>query len=159
MNIRLIAKIIFSAIVLSSSILYHDLAQAQAAVTIPSGVYLYGQSPHQIAQDYMVFEAAQDKVIGAFYRLESEYSCFWGNIESHQLNLTVMEPYSQETYAYQVPLQTVVQAAARGGRSHYTPPEIQGTHRLEQISSQDHQILNACQADPQAARAPTILAP
>jgi len=148
MNIPLIAKIILSAIILSSSILHQDIAQAQAAVTIPNGVHLYGQSPHQIARDYMVFEAAQGKVIGAFYRLESEYSCFWGNIESHQLNLTVMEPYGQETYAYQVPLQTVVQTAAGGGRSHYAPPEIQGTHRLEQISSQDHQILNACQSDP-----------
>jgi hypothetical protein len=112
------------------------------------GVYLYGQSPQpgQNGQGYVVFQKQQNKVTGAMYMPNSEYSCFQGTVDnSGELAMTVKgsamdgtsneiaggntepsldDPNQPTNYAYNLALRDY--------------------HRLGSLSVSDRQILQAC---------------
>lgn len=126
---------------------------------IPDGTYLYGQSPQadQVGQEYLVFESHQGKVIGAVYMPSSEYSCFYGTMDSAQLNLTVMNPYDQTAFSHTIARQQAAQVASAGGQLNLENTfdslryphtvGLEGYEPISEISANDHQILNSCVAD------------
>ena len=81
-----------------------------ASQTLPGdGIYLYGQSaePEQIGQAYMVFEARQGKVVGAFYMPRSSFDCFYGDLGSQQMALKIVDSYGEGTYDYAIALEAI----------------------------------------------------
>ena len=112
---------------------------------LTSQIYLYGQSsqPEQIGQDYLVFEVRENKLVGAFYMPQSEFACFYGEVDGQQMNLNVVDPYSQETFAYGVPLEAQSNIAQGDGQiaPSFAP---QGYEQINALSDNDQRILNTC---------------
>ncbi|MBD1837489.1 MULTISPECIES: hypothetical protein [unclassified Coleofasciculus] len=128
-----------------------SLAQMPASDTsVADGIYLYGssQKTEEIGQEYIVFEARQGKVRGAFYMPSSEYSCFSGKVGAQQINLTVQDPYDSTTYSHSIALSEAPPVASADSR---LPIEdslrLQGYHPINKISANDQQILNACKVN------------
>lgn len=115
----------------------------QSSSPLVDGVYLYGQSakPEQLGQEYLVFKVSQGKVIGALYLPQSEFNCFSGTISSQRLNLSIVDPYDNTTYAHAIALQDSP-VAARGQLPRAVG--LEGYHQLTKISSNDQHILNTC---------------
>jgi hypothetical protein len=125
-------------------------AQKQTTNNYPrdNGVYLYGQSPEagQNGQGYVVFEKQQNKVTGAMYMPNSEYSCFQGTVDdSGELAMTVdgsqMEGTSLE----------VASGSSEPSLDDPNQPTnyaynlaLRDYHRLGSVSQSDRQILQAC---------------
>ncbi len=118
------------------------------------GIYLYGQSPEpeQIGQEYMVFEVHQDKVIGAFYLPQSEFSCFHGTLQSGKLAVMVADSPDLDTHPSPVAGQNQQVAAAsnRPLLGSYSPTSypysvaLQNYHQLTSVSANDQRILRTC---------------
>lgn len=143
----------------------NEIAIAQVPASnnsIADGTYLYGQSsePQQLGKEYIVFEARQGKVIGAMYLPGSEYSCFYGTLDSEQLNLTVANPYDQTAISHRIARATPSQVAAAGGHLNIqngydslTYPHavaLEGYQPVSKVSENDKQILNTCRSTYQA---------
>jgi hypothetical protein len=133
------------------------IAQAQSsAASIADGTYLYGQAsqPGQFGQEYIVFEARQGKVVGAMYMPSSEYACFYGTLNSKQMNLTVVNPYNQTAFSHTIAREQSSQIAAAGGQINLdntydslTYPHsvgLEGYQPINQVSDNDKQILSNC---------------
>ena len=130
--------------------------------SIPDGTYLYGQSSQaqQVGKEYVVFEARQGKVIGAMYLPSSEYSCFYGTLDSKQLSLTVANPYDQTAISHAIARTQSTQVAAAGGQltiqngyDSLTYPHavgLEGYQPISKIGDSDKQILNTCRSTYQA---------
>ncbi len=142
----------------------HGATIAQTAApdaSIPDGTYLYGQSSEleQVGQEYLVFEARQGRIVGAVYLPNSEYSCFYGTLDSKQLNLTVVNPYDQTAYSHTIARTQPAQIAAAGGQINLdntydslTYPhtiQLEGYQPISEISANEQQILSACRNDHQ----------
>ncbi|MDB9512635.1 hypothetical protein PN499_15715 [Kamptonema animale CS-326] len=93
---------------------------------IADGIYFYGQSPQrdQVEKEYFVFELRKGKVIGAFYLPRSAFYCFYGSLQSTQLDVKVVDSFDGSTSPYSVNL-----------------PQY---HRLSNISENDRRLLNIC---------------
>ncbi|MEQ9670442.1 hypothetical protein [Coleofasciculus sp. G2-EDA-02] len=126
-----------------------------SATLIPDGTYLYGQSsqPDQIGQEYIVFQANKGKLVGALYLPQSEFSCFYGTLESKQMNLQVVNPYDQTALAHTIENQQQTSVAA-GSQLNldrtYESLTYPYTVRLDQyqpvgqLSENDQRMLNIC---------------
>jgi hypothetical protein len=121
-----------------------DSEQTQA---LADGVYLYGQSPEPgtMGSEYLVFEVSQGEVVGGFYMPRSSFDCFYGDVESEQLALTVVNSYEQTQHPYSVALQT--DGAVASAENGSAPMGLEGYHRLDNLSDTDQQILATCKAD------------
>jgi hypothetical protein len=108
------------------------------------GIYLYGQSPkaEQIGQEYLVFKVQQGRVIGAFYMPQSEFSCFYGNLNHQSMDLSIIDPYEQTVYPYSIALQPLTPLA--DGEQTSLKMGLEGYHSLAQVSDNDRRILNIC---------------
>jgi hypothetical protein len=123
----------------------------QAIASLPpieDGTYLYGESatPQEIGSAYMVFEVNDRQVVGAFYMPSSSFDCFYGDIQANQLALTVTSSEDQQSYSYNVAMQTGGSVATAGNVS-VAPAEIEGYQRIATVSALDHQILAVCKVD------------
>lgn len=114
--------------------LRESAAQAQQpsdnpSITAPDGVYLYGTSPrpNQLARDYVLFERDNDKVVGAFYAPQSEFTCFSGDIEGSQLDV--------EAVAYDA------------SRTFEVKAQLDDLYQLRTISANDQRILEMCKEE------------
>lgn len=125
------------------------VSQQSAASPLEDGMYLYGQSPEpeQLGAGYMVFEATDGQVVGAFYMPRSSFDCFYGEIEADQLALTVIDSYEQTLHPYAVALETP-DPVAMAGSDTIAPMNLEGFHRIDTISDNDQRILSTCKADP-----------
>lgn len=123
-------------------------AQSAAQTPLQDGVYLYGQSPErdQLGAAYAVFEVNDGKVVGAFYMPRSSFDCFYGNVQSNQLALTIVETYSQTAYPYSVALESTGSVAAIGDQA-VAPVGLEGYHQIENVNENDQRILSVCQAN------------
>ena len=112
------------------------------------GTYLYGQSPeaNQIGVSYAVMEVHDRTAVGAFYMPDSSFDCFYGEVGSDQLDLTIVNSYGQNIYAYSVPLTQDATVAATDS-SLATPQQLAGYHPISNLSDVDHQILSTCRAN------------
>jgi hypothetical protein len=112
-----------------------------------NGVYLYGQSPqaNQIGQGYIVFEKRQDKVNGALYMPNSEFSCFQGTIDrSGELAMTV-NGSADETNSNEVATNNRLPSINEEELSSYPySVALQDYHPLKSISTNDRRILQMC---------------
>jgi outer membrane biosynthesis protein TonB len=123
---------------------------------IADGTYLYGQSAQagEIGKEYIVFEARQGKIVGAMYMPSSEYACFYGTLNSKQMNLTVVNPHNQTSFAHTIARNQPTQIAAVGGQINLnntydslTYPHsigLEGYLPISQVSDNDKQILSNC---------------
>lgn len=114
---------------------------------LPNGVYLYGQSTkaNQYGSAYMVFRVNDRQVSGAFYMPASSFDCFYGELQTNQLALNVVDSYDQTSHPYAVALNTnatVARLTNAGG----APVEPEGYHRIQKISANDQRILTTCLA-------------
>jgi hypothetical protein len=112
------------------------------------GVYLYGQSPEpeQNGQGYVVFEKQKNKVVGALYMPNSEYSCFSGTVDnSGELAMTVNGSQINGTSN---------EVASGSGEPILDDPNqptnyaynlaLRDYHRLASVSERDRQMLQTC---------------
>lgn len=123
------------------------------------GIYLYGQSPEpeQIGQEYMVFEVRQGKVMGAIYMPHSEFSCFYGTLQSGKLAMMVATSPDTEAYPGPVAGQNYQQVATASDKppvgNGYNPiayphsVALQNYHQLPSVSANDKRILGSCKAN------------
>ena len=134
-----------------------DLAVSTLKDKLPErdGIYLYGQSsePARIGQEYVVFELRQDKVVGAFYLPQSEFSCFEGTLRSGKLSLTIASNPDSDADPSPVASQPSQVATASGRLPIGTGPNpiaysysvaLQNYHKLASVSTSDQQILRTC---------------
>lgn len=107
-------------------------------------IYFYGQSsePEQVGQAYTVFEVRQQGVIGAFYMPRSSFDCFYGNIQSDHLAVTIVNSYDQTSYPYSIALETNAQIA--GDSPVTTEMRLAGFYPIAPVSSNDQRILGIC---------------
>ncbi len=91
----------------------------------------------------MVFQVEEGTVRGALYMPRSEFSCFTGNFADNQLHMSVIDPYDGTEYPYSVSLDRASTSTV-AGNGQWIEIGLEGYHRLEQISSQDHDILQTC---------------
>lgn len=103
-----------------------------------------GQSsePGQVGQAYTVFEVRQQGVIGAFYLPLSSFDCFYGNMQSDQLAVTIVNSYDQTSYPYSIALDTSSQIA--GDSPVKTEMRLVGFYPIAPVSSNDQRILGIC---------------
>ena len=130
--------------------------------SLQDGTYLYGQSsqPGELGKEYIVFQANQGKVVGAMYMPSSEYACFYGTLNSKQMNLTVVNPYNQTAFSHTIAREQTTQVAAAGGQidlentyDSLTYPHsigLEGYLPINQVGDNDKQILNTCVSNYQA---------
>lgn len=127
----------------------HSPSPLPTASVFPSdGVYLYGQVPQpgQIGAAYAVMEVRNNQTVGAFYMPQSSFDCFYGEVRSEQLDLTVVNSYEQVAYNYSVPIdQSTSVAVAEGTAS--APAQLVGYYAIHEISDIDREILNVCRAN------------
>jgi len=111
------------------------------------GVYLYGQSPeaNQIGQGYIIFKKRQDKVSGALYMPNSEFSCFQGTIDrSGELAMTV-NGSADESSSNEVATSNRLPIINEEELSSYPySVALQDYHQLKSISANDQRILQMC---------------
>ncbi|MEA5510398.1 hypothetical protein VB715_11540 [Crocosphaera sp. UHCC 0190] len=119
------------------------LAQTSSSHLLANGVYLYGRSPHaeEIGQEYMVFRIEKGEIKGAVYLPQSEFSCFSGTLNGGQMNLSIVDPYDGSKYAYSISLQS---SSPMASNAQVSEMNLQGYHRLNKISDNDHRILSTC---------------
>lgn len=146
-----------SAVAKSEEVSMATLAQLPVSTSeIVDGVYLYGQSsePEEMGKEYIVFEARQGKVVGAMYLPKSEYTCFYGTLDSKQMNLTVVNPYDQTAFSHQIARTQSTQIAAAGGQiniqNSYDSLKyphavgLEGYQAISKVSDNDQRILGEC---------------
>lgn len=131
----------------SSAVGQVEGTDSERTQALADGVYLYGQSPEPetMGSEYLVFEVNQGEVVGGFYMPRSSFDCFYGDVESEQLALTVINSYEQTQHPYSVALQP--DGAVASADSGSTPVGLEGYHRLGNLSDTDRQILATCKAD------------
>ncbi|NJR38593.1 MAG: hypothetical protein HC781_06775 [Leptolyngbyaceae cyanobacterium CSU_1_4] len=128
-----------------------QIAQSSTIQPLADGVYLYGQSPErdQLNSTYLVFEVTRGQIMGAFYMPRSSFDCVYGNLQSDQLALNVVDSYSRESYPYAVALQGG--GAIANAQGSVPPVTLEGMHRIDNINSNDQRLLSTCKADRQSA--------
>ena len=118
----------------------------EANQRFPDGIYLYGTAPQpaEIGNSYMVFELDQDKTVGAFYQPDSEFACFYGQVEADRLALNVVEPQEPDRpYAYSLRFETEAVASSADGPE-TSKLNLEGFYQLPEVSDNDQSILSVC---------------
>jgi hypothetical protein len=125
-----------------------ELAQnSRSNSPLADGIYLYGQSsqPEQIGQEYLVFKVKKGQVIGAFYMPRSEFSCFYGTIDSRQMNLSIVDPYDHTTSSYSIALRELSPVATGSNITHGVG--LEGYQQVKKLGDNDRKILDVCLKD------------
>ncbi len=120
------------------------IAKAETSAPEQDGVYLYGEANtvNQLGKGYFIFQQSGQKVVGAMYYPQSEYTCFTGQRTATNVHLQLFESDTQ-SLAGQEALQVFL-------------PKL---HKIAQIGPSERQALAACQQQakvPQPSR--TVMA-
>ncbi|WP_404788137.1 hypothetical protein [Altericista sp. CCNU0014] len=96
------------------------------------GIYLYGETntARQPGKGYLIFQQSGDRIVGAMYYPQSEYTCFTGKRAATKVHLQPFEPAGQP-----LPEQGALQIS------------LPGLHSISQIGSSERQTLAACQRE------------
>ncbi|MEA5504095.1 hypothetical protein VB735_13410 [Halotia wernerae UHCC 0503] len=111
------------------------------------GIYLYGQSPrpNQLGQGYVLFQKQQDKVIGALYMPNSEFSCFQGTLDrSGELALTVNSSPDEDSLTQVATSNGIPRINGDEPITYAYSVALQDYHQLKSISINDRRILQMC---------------
>ena len=112
-----------------------------------NGTYLYGQSPEadEIGNEYLVFEVFQHQVVGVFYMPYSEFSCFYGNIETGEMKVSIVDPYDKtKIYNQNIAFRQLSPIAALSNDRITRSVGLEGYHQIKQVSNNDRRMLNTC---------------
>jgi hypothetical protein len=136
-----------SALPIASEIAVASTPPAAETAILTDGVYLYGESPQPQVVDatYLVMTVQSGQAVGAFYKPSSSFDCFHGQVTPGNLDITIVNSYSQEAYPYPVALATNGAIAASTGAVPTMVPE--GFHAINTLSEADRLILATCQAN------------
>jgi len=111
------------------------------------GIYLYGQSPrpNQLGQGYVLFQKQQNKVIGALYMPNSEFSCFQGTLDrSGELAMTVNSSPDEGGLTQVATSNGIPRINGDEPITYAYSVALQDYHRLKSISVNDRRILQMC---------------
>ncbi len=111
------------------------------------GIYLYGQSPkpNQLGQGYVLFQKQQDKVIGALYMPNSEFSCFQGTLDrSGELALTVNSSPDEDGSTQVATSNGIPRINEDEPITYAYSVALQDYHQLKSISVSDRRMLQMC---------------
>jgi hypothetical protein len=119
------------------------------------GIYLYGQSarPNQLGQGYVIFQKQQDKIIGALYVPQSEFSCFQGTLaKSGELAMTVKSSPG-EVGGIEVSTNSRIPKFSDDNSQIYAHSmNLQDYHQLNSLSANDRKILEMCKNEGNGVR-------
>ncbi len=133
-------------------IAFPSMSSAQVSTTaatsrtvMADGVYLFGQSPtpDEAGITYAVLSVKDNQTTGAFYQPRSSFDCFSGEIAPNRVSINVVDSYTQTSHPYVVALTLEDSLVAGEAAGAYM---LEGFHRIESLSPQDHEILATCQA-------------
>jgi hypothetical protein len=143
-NIGLFVSLGIAPVTMPTTAFALDKETSQPKSPLSDGMYLYGQSPEpeQLGQEYVVFQVQQNKVVGAVYMPQSEFSCFSGTIDARQMNLSIRDPYDNSVYDYAIALQDSAPVASEGQLPRAVG--LEGYHQIYKLSDNDRSILNRC---------------
>jgi hypothetical protein len=111
------------------------------------GIYLYGQSPrpNQLGQGYVLFQKQQNKVIGALYMPNSEFSCFQGTLDrSGDLAMTVNSSPDEGGLTQVATSNGIPRINGDEPITYAYSVALQDYHQLKSISVNDRRILRMC---------------
>lgn len=123
------------------------LAVAQTAAEPVGERYLFGQvpQPDQIGQGYVVLERTGDRVYGALYYPSSSFDCFEGQVQGTEIAMTVINSYDQaDTYPYSLAMVEDSAVASSDASGELIPFGLDGFHAIEDLSENDHRMLEMC---------------
>jgi hypothetical protein len=126
-----------------------ETAVAIAQATFPShgpGQYLYGQAPEpeQVGYGYVVLDSSADGIYGALYFPSSSFDCFHGQVQGNELAMTVIDSYSQESYAYSMALASDTAVASSSSNDSLEPLSLKDFYQLDGPSENDLRMLAIC---------------
>ncbi len=112
------------------------------------GIYLYGESltPNQLGQGYIIFQKQQDKIIGALYFPQSEFTCFQGKLtKSGELAMMVRTLPGEVGTMEVATISTIPKINENEFATYPYSVTLQDYYRLSSVSSHDREILQICQ--------------
>jgi hypothetical protein len=152
-NLSNLLRNIAASLALGLSLFTPKLALAEAIVTPPNsifnnGIHFYGKSPlrDQLGVEYLIFSVENNRLVGAFYQVSSEFNCFYGNVNQGQINLSIIDPYDNAIYPYNIALENV-SPVATGGENLPVDLRLSGYHPLADYNEHDLEMLNICRQD------------
>ncbi|MFM6039821.1 MAG: hypothetical protein ACKO3K_14245 [Cuspidothrix sp.] len=114
------------------------------------GIYLYGQSaqPNQLGEGYILFQKQQNRIIGALYVPQSEFSCFQGTLaKSGELAMTVKSSPG-EVGAIEVSTRSrIPQISDDTSETYAHSISLQDYYQLTSVSANDRNILQMCKQE------------
>jgi len=140
----------------------HQSNRANASVVIPAsnsavtptsilpeqdGIYLYSQSskPNQLGQGYIIFQKQQERVIGALYMPQSEFSCFQGNLsKSGNLALTVTSSPGESGVMEVSTASTIPKINDNDSVTYDYSILLKDYYQLKSLSQNDTEVLQKC---------------
>lgn len=83
-----------------------NIAASRPSTPLADGTYLYGDTDqaNQIGQGYVVFKKQGQKVTGAFFYPQSEFSCFTGTAKNQRLEVLSLGLPHENALEVEVPL-------------------------------------------------------
>jgi len=112
------------------------------------GIYLYGESltPNQLGQGYIIFQKQQDKIIGALYFPQSEFTCFQGKLTKSGELAMMVRTFPGEVGTMEVAtISTIPKNNENEFATYPYSVTLQDYYRLSSVSSHDREILQICQ--------------
>lgn len=112
------------------------------------GIYLYGESltPNQLGQGYIIFQKQQDKIIGALYFPQSEFTCFQGKLTKSGELAMIVRTFPGEVGTMEVATISTIPKNNENELTTYPySVTLQDYYRLSSVSSHDREILQICQ--------------
>ncbi|WP_204139587.1 hypothetical protein [Halomicronema sp. CCY15110] len=115
-----------------------------APAPLADGVYVFGESPtaHQPGTTYMVMQVSGHDINGGFYQPASSFDCFYGETNSTNMTLTVIDSYAQTKHPLAMTLETATTVASENATASQWVPT--GFHRLADVTATDRQVLQTC---------------
>lgn len=122
-------------------------SEGAIAQFVEDGVYFYGEAsqPDELGVGYMVFEAQENRVVGAVFMPHSSFDCFVGQIGDRELSMQITNSYTQESYDYAIALMAVDEPIA--ATSGAVPLQLDGLVDLGAPREAELSMLSTCQAD------------
>jgi hypothetical protein len=116
------------------------------------GMYLYGEASaaNQLGKGYFIFQQSGQKIVGAMYYPQSEYTCFTGNRTTTNVHLQPFELGNQLQSGQSQSGQDALQVSL---------PQL---YKIDQIGVSERQALAACQQEAialQSSRSATAALP
>ncbi|MGF1523963.1 MAG: hypothetical protein ACFBSF_16725 [Leptolyngbyaceae cyanobacterium] len=121
--------------------------EGSVAQVVEDGVYFYGETPQpdELGAGYMIFEAQNDRVVGAVFMPHSSFDCFVGQIGDRELSMQITNSYTQESYEYAIAL--VADDEPIAATSGAVPLQLDGLVDLGSPREAELAMLSTCQTD------------